>query len=155
MEFGFLGQVHATYTDDAADKEDIFLRRGHIILSGEVVDSENWVLDVRSGYAVGPCGLALNAAWYTWDNSAFEGNTAFVEGGVLVGRAMATGKDATQDPDNKVQHVTCKHAPDSGRRQGVPGQGPAGHVALPVLQRGLRGIILALGRDRLEALRRH
>ncbi len=68
---------------------------------GKVVDSENWVLDLQSGYAVGPCGLTLNAAWYTWDNSAFEGNTAFVEGGVLVGRAMATGKFATQDPDNK------------------------------------------------------
>jgi len=66
---------------------------------GRVVDSENYVVDLQSGYDLGPCGLTLNAAWYEWDNSAFEGSTAFVETGVLVGRTMVTGKFVTQDPD--------------------------------------------------------
>ncbi len=68
---------------------------------GRTVDSENWVLDMQSGYDLGSCGLTLNAAWYTWDNSIFKGNTAFVEGGVMVGRTMVTGKVVTQDPDGK------------------------------------------------------
>ena len=38
MEFGFLGQVHATYTEGAADETDFFLRRARIILSGQIMD---------------------------------------------------------------------------------------------------------------------
>lgn len=64
-----------------------------------IVDSENYVVDLQSGYDLGVCGLTLNAAWYEWDNSIFSGSTAFVETGVLVGRTMVTGKFVTQDPD--------------------------------------------------------
>jgi hypothetical protein len=66
---------------------------------GRVVDSENYVVDLQSGYDLGTVGLTLNAAWYEWDNSVFEGSTAFVETGVLFGRTMVTGKFVTQDPD--------------------------------------------------------
>lgn len=38
MQLSFLGQVHATYVEDAADKEDIYLRRARIILSGQIMD---------------------------------------------------------------------------------------------------------------------
>lgn len=69
---------------------------------GRVVDSENYVIDLQSGYDLGSCGLTLNAAWYEWDNSAFSGSTAFIETGVMVGRTMLTGKFVSQDPDAKV-----------------------------------------------------
>lgn len=68
---------------------------------GRVVDSQNWVVDLQSGYDLGALGLTLNAAWYTWDNSVFEGATAFVESGLLFGRTMITGKFSSQDPDGK------------------------------------------------------
>lgn len=38
MQLSFLGQVHASYVEDAADKEDIYLRRARIILSGQIMD---------------------------------------------------------------------------------------------------------------------
>ncbi len=38
MQLAFLGQIHAAYSDDAADKEDIYLRRARIILSGQITD---------------------------------------------------------------------------------------------------------------------
>jgi hypothetical protein len=38
LQLGFLGQVHATYSQDATDQEDIYLRRARIILSGQVTD---------------------------------------------------------------------------------------------------------------------
>ncbi len=38
LQLGFLGQVHAAYAPDAADQEDIYLRRARIILSGQVMD---------------------------------------------------------------------------------------------------------------------
>ncbi len=38
LQVGFLGQVHASYTEDAIDKEDIYLRRARLILSGQVMD---------------------------------------------------------------------------------------------------------------------
>ena len=68
---------------------------------GSVVDSEAWVLDFKAGTTVGDASLILNGAWYDWDSSVFVGNTAFVEGGVLVGKTMLTGKYATQDADSK------------------------------------------------------
>ena len=62
-------------------------------------DSENYVVDVQSGFDLGDVDLTVNGAWYEWDNSSFEGNTAFVESGVGVGAAMLTGKYSLQDPD--------------------------------------------------------
>lgn len=38
LQLGFLGQIHATYSEDAVDKEDIYLRRARIILSGQIMD---------------------------------------------------------------------------------------------------------------------
>lgn len=66
----------------------------------EIIDSENWVVDLQSGFEVGGVGLTLNAAWYEWDNALFQGNTAFVETGVLLaGRVMPVAKYSWQDPD--------------------------------------------------------
>ncbi|MBC8453580.1 hypothetical protein H8D64_00825 [PVC group bacterium] len=38
MKLSFLGQAHFKYEDKAADQEDFYLRRGRIILSGQVAD---------------------------------------------------------------------------------------------------------------------
>lgn len=64
-------------------------------------DSNNWVIDMQSGVAFTPASLTLNAAYYTWDSSAFKGNTSFVEGGILCNKTLMqlTGKYAVQDPD--------------------------------------------------------
>ncbi len=63
------------------------------------VDSEAYVLDLQSGYEVEGWGLVLNAAWYTWDSASFDGETAFVEGGVWMKKTMLTSKVSRQDPD--------------------------------------------------------
>jgi len=63
------------------------------------VDSEAWVVDFQSGCSAGDVDFTLNGAWYEWDNAGFEGNTAFVEGGAMLGKTMLTGKYSLQDPD--------------------------------------------------------
>jgi hypothetical protein len=67
--------------------------------SSTIEDSEAWVVDLQSAVPVGPGTVTLNGAYFDWDNAVFKGNTAFVEGGVSVGKPMATFKYSTQDPD--------------------------------------------------------
>lgn len=76
--------------------------------SSTIVDSEAFVIDMQSGYEVNDWGVVLNAAWYTWDNIVFEGDTMFAEGGVWLGKTMVTGKLSVQDPDSgdKTEDVT-------------------------------------------------
>ncbi len=64
-----------------------------------ILDSEAWVVDFMAGTDVGNVGVTVNGAWYDWDSSVYEGSTAFVEAGLLVGKTMLTGKYAIQDPD--------------------------------------------------------
>jgi hypothetical protein len=71
--------------------------------SSRIVDSEAFVVDMQSGYEVNDWGVILNAAWYTWDNIVFEGDTMFAEGGVWIGKTMLTGKYSLQDPDAGAQ----------------------------------------------------
>jgi hypothetical protein len=76
--------------------------------SSRIVDSEAFVVDMQSGYEVDGWGVILNAAWYTWDNIVFEGDTMFAEGGVWLGKTMVTGKVSNQDPDagSKTEDIT-------------------------------------------------
>ena len=62
-------------------------------------DSEAWVIDLQSGFGVGDSDVTINAAWYDWDNSAFNGSTAFVESGVRINKTMLTAKVSVQDPE--------------------------------------------------------
>lgn len=68
-------------------------------MASNVEDSKAWVVDLVSGYLVGPVDVTLNAAYYDWDNANFKGNTAFGEAGARYKSAMLTLKYATQDPD--------------------------------------------------------
>lgn len=65
-------------------------------------DSEAWVIDAQSGFDLGEhMGLTVNGAYYYWDNLAYEGNTMFVETGLLfLEKYQATVKWSNQDPDS-------------------------------------------------------
>lgn len=67
--------------------------------SSRIVDSEAYVVDMQSGYEIDNWGVVFNAAWYTWENIVFDGDTLFIEGGVWFDKTMLTGKYSLQDPD--------------------------------------------------------
>lgn len=65
-----------------------------------VTDNKAWVVDVQSGFAVKSAAVLVNAAYYNWDNASFDGNTAFIETGVLLCKnVMPTVKWSRQAPD--------------------------------------------------------
>jgi len=45
MKLNFLGQVHYSFQDDAADEHDFFLRRGRFILSGQIMDGVKFFVE--------------------------------------------------------------------------------------------------------------
>lgn len=97
---GFDTQKDATLTTmTGADEAEVELEN----------DNDAWVIDMQSGYAGTNMSVTFNAAYYDWDNSAFKGNTAFVETGLLVKKTMLTAKVELQDPDggNKVEDYTA------------------------------------------------
>jgi len=77
----------------------------------EEQDSSNWVVDFQSGFGLNETlDLTVNGAYYTWDNAAFEGNTAFLEAGLLINKkAMITGKYSQTDQDHadEVENYTA------------------------------------------------
>jgi hypothetical protein len=64
-------------------------------------DSENWVIDVQSGFVLKSLMLTLNLGHYDWDNAGFKGTTAFAEAGIMYGKNQLTVKYSDQDPDQK------------------------------------------------------
>ncbi len=85
---------------DRQDKATLAMAEGAVV-PGSADDHEAWVVDFQSSYvASDKAALLLNGAWYDWDNAKFVGNTAFLEGGLLVlQKAMVTAKHSLQDPD--------------------------------------------------------
>lgn len=57
IQLSILGQVHASFTESAADEHDIYLRRARIILSGQVFDGLKFFMETdndnagRNGFA--------------------------------------------------------------------------------------------------------
>ena len=113
IDLAAIGDVQTSwYTQDTLGKET-YLRAGvgydyqkdaTLIASAgpaEIpVDNEAWVLDFQSGYQFNDTlQLTVNGAWYDWDNSAFKGNTAFVEAGLRYNKFIGTLKYTLQDPD--------------------------------------------------------
>ena len=73
------------------------------------MDNQAWVLDFQSGFNLGEMlHLTVNGAWYDWDNSKFDGNTAFVESGLRYQKIIGTLKYSLEDPDagNQVDNYT-------------------------------------------------
>ncbi len=66
-----------------------------------IQDNEAWVADFQSGFGISEmCDILINGAYYQWDNKAFDGNTAFVETGMLYQKKiMPTFKYSLQDAD--------------------------------------------------------
>jgi hypothetical protein len=87
-------QDQATLTVHAVDE-------GEPAIPEEVVDSENYVIDLQSAYVVNErVSLTLNGGYYFWDNTVFKGDTASAETGFLVDHSMAVLKYEYQNPDD-------------------------------------------------------
>jgi len=70
------------------------------LVDSKVFDNDAWVLDIQSAYQFNEAfQLTVNGAWYDWDNSAFDGNTAFAETGLRYNKFIGTLKFTHQDPD--------------------------------------------------------
>ena len=65
-----------------------------------VQDNDAWVVDFQSGFNIGEYPLTINGAYYDWDNASYEGNTSFIEAGLLFGKVMPTVKVSYLDPEN-------------------------------------------------------
>jgi len=51
LKLSFLGQAHFKYEEDAADAEDFYLRRGRIILNGQVMDGIQFFMETDNDNA--------------------------------------------------------------------------------------------------------
>jgi hypothetical protein len=51
IQLGALGQVHASFTEDAADEHDLYLRRARVILSGQVMDGLKFFMETDNDNA--------------------------------------------------------------------------------------------------------
>ena len=69
------------------------------VTPSRIEDSNNWVLDLESGGKIGPVNLTVNGGYYEWDNSAFKGDTWFVEDGIRYSKTQLVTKYTMQDPD--------------------------------------------------------
>jgi hypothetical protein len=109
VDVAVLGEVPTGWfyaQDPISDKTYLYVGGGfdhqdEATLVGDLPrDNEAWVVDFQSGFKLSDMfHLLVNGAWYDWDNSAFEGNTAFVEGGLRYEKIMGTLKYSYQDPD--------------------------------------------------------
>jgi len=65
----------------------------------EITDNKAWVVDFKSGFPVGALQATLNGAWHSWDNSRFDGETAFLESGLRHEALQVTLKVSHQTPE--------------------------------------------------------
>lgn len=102
---GKVGKDNANYLIlgaglDTQDKATLNPAVSGVVTNMVVRDSDAWVVDMQSSFALGDAAsLLVNAGFYDWDNGAYKGTTAFVESGVLIGKTMVTGKFSPLDPD--------------------------------------------------------
>ncbi len=66
-------------------------------------DSEAFVFDFQSGFQAGAVNITVNGAYYDWDSSSYDGNTAFMETGVRLAKTMVVFKYSRQDPDADIE----------------------------------------------------
>jgi hypothetical protein len=93
--------------DPISDKTYLYLGAGvdhqdnATVANGSPRDNRAWVVDFQSGVKLSDIlHLTLNGAWYDWDNSKFNGKTAFVESGLRYQKYMGTVKYTLEDPDS-------------------------------------------------------
>lgn len=88
-----------------------------------ITDNQALAVDFQSGFPLGPLFTTLNGGWYTWDNSTFDGDTAFLEAGLRRGAFQVTLKQSRQEPDGRdslddttvgFHHMRMKHGARAG-----------------------------------------
>lgn len=88
MQLSFLGQVHARYTDGAVDEDDVYLRRGRIILSGQIRDGIRFFMETdndnlgRSG--VQGVSTDIQDAFVDFRLQKSEGHEVWLKAGLVL-----------------------------------------------------------------------
>ena len=110
VDVAILGEVPTGWfysQEPVSDKTYLYVGGGFdhqeeaTLVGGIPWDNDAYVIDFQSGFALSDLlHLTVNGAWYDWDNSKFDGTTAFAEGGLRYDRIMPTFKYSFQDPDN-------------------------------------------------------
>ncbi len=109
VDVAVLGEVPTGWfyaQEPVTDKTYLYLGAGFdhqgkaTVVAGLPRDNAAWVVDFQSGYRLTEAlHLTVNGAWYNWDNSNFNGDTAFVEGGLRYQNVEGTLKYSMQNPD--------------------------------------------------------
>jgi len=88
MQLAFLGQVHYSMKDNAVDNEDFYLRRGRIILKGQVMDGVKLFVETDNDNAGknGTTGVStdLQDAWMDVRIVDTESCETWVQGGLIL-----------------------------------------------------------------------
>ena len=84
IQLGALGQVHASFTEDAADEHDIYLRRARLILSGQVMDGLKFFMETDNDNAGrnGTSGVSTDIQDAFVEQRLAEGH--YLQGGLLI-----------------------------------------------------------------------
>ena len=88
LEAAFLGQAHYSMKDNAADEEDFYLRRGRIILKGQMMDGVKFFMETDNDNA-GKNGAAVAStdvqdAWMDVRVCETEDYSVWVQGGLIL-----------------------------------------------------------------------
>jgi hypothetical protein len=111
ISYAILGDVQKGwfYSQNQLGKQERYLAVGighdnqGKATTGTPTDNEATVFDVQSSFKLGDSDFDLlaNGAYYDWDNSAFVGDAAFIEAGILYQKKyLGTLKYSLQDADN-------------------------------------------------------
>lgn len=84
IQLNFLGQVHGSFTEDAADEHDIYLRRARVILFGQVFDGLKFFMETDNDNAGrnGTSGVSTDIQDAFVEQRLCENH--FVQGGLLL-----------------------------------------------------------------------
>ena len=84
LQIGALGQVHANFTEDAADEHDLYLRRARLILSGQVMDGLKFFMETDNDNAgrSGTTGVSTDIQDAFVEQRLADGH--FLQGGLLI-----------------------------------------------------------------------
>jgi len=116
VDVAVLGEVPTGWfyaQDPYSDKNYLYFGAGAdhqdkaTLVSGQPRDNAAWVVDFQSGVNLGSLlHLTVNGAWYDWDNSSYNGKTAFAEGGLRYWKMTGTFKYSMQNPDSAASTVS-------------------------------------------------
>ena len=84
MKLSFLGQVHYASVDDAVQDQDFFLRRGRIILAGQITDGIKFFVETDNDNA-GKAGMSASTDIQdAWIDVRLGESDHWVQGGIIL-----------------------------------------------------------------------